>query len=79
MLDQKEEEYIEDRANASKGMLFSRVALTDLSNLYSMFNGLEANYTQYKLTHIGLVVFNTGVAPLFSKGLYVWISDKWVL
>lgn len=75
---------------ASKGLGLPRVELTDVNNLFPMF---EKDGTNYKIgsttytkasedaTHIGLVVYNVNEdacasTPMY-KGLYVWDGAEW--
>lgn len=63
--------------NATGGLLLPRVALTDLTKLYPMF---EPGYDSAQdALHIGLVVFNVkeDTAVGLSVGVYVWNGNKW--
>jgi hypothetical protein len=71
-----------DAANATKGLAFPRVALSHKNDLRPMF--ASGASTAQKLSHTGLVVFNTyaGVSSddaafNFRKGLYVWSEGQW--
>ncbi|MDR2816174.1 MAG: hypothetical protein LBB62_05675, partial [Proteiniphilum sp.] len=77
----------DDGPNATKGLEFPRVELTDENNLYPMFYDKSASEatSDYKLnktildkTHCGLVVYNTNTTNPFQKGLYIWNESKWV-
>lgn len=65
-------------ANANKGLMLPRVALTSITNLYPMF---ETTYDKSSndLSHTGLTVYNTN-ETLYNgdgKGLYYWDGEKW--
>ncbi|MDR1707617.1 MAG: hypothetical protein LBR46_06390 [Prevotella sp.] len=66
--------------NADKGVMLPRVALTDLSKLYPMFNtGYD---TAENEKHTGLTVYNihedaTASTPI-KKGIYIWDGTQWL-
>ena len=75
LLQLKESEVTDDGPNATKGLEFPRVQLTNENNLYPMFydnstSGPTSAYTQNKSTldktHCGLI------------GLYIWNGSKWI-
>lgn len=78
-------------ANSVRGLLLPRVSLTDMSNLYPMFESQSAPGTpnEYYNTaekkndqdalHTGLWVYNLNSCKGFSPGTYAWIGDKWKL
>lgn len=70
-----------DKANSTKGLILSRVALKDTKTIISVISGVDdSNIAE----HTGLVVFNvtnnflsnveSGVCP----GIYVWHGSEWV-
>lgn len=82
LLQLKENSVADDGPNSTKGLGFPRVSLTHEGDLRPMFSS-EAGQSQ-KLTHTGLVVYNTNTAAAidnnsfsFKKGLYVWTGSKW--
>ena len=65
-------------ANSKKGMVFSRVCLSNLNELYPMLTGSEQGYNEtLKPSHTGLTVYNVCTTAPFSKGLYIWDGAKW--
>lgn len=87
LLQLKESEVTDDGPNATKGLEFPRVQLTNENNLYPMFydnsaSGPTPAYTQNKSTldktHCGLIVYNTNGSNPFQKGLYIWNGSKWI-
>lgn len=83
LLQVKTNEVTNDGQNATKGVAFPRVALTAKSSLLPMISG--GGSAAQKLTHTGLVVFNTTEAAAtddstfkFEKGLYVWKGAQWI-
>jgi len=91
LLDLKENNDNEAHANSSRGLLLSRVKLTDVSNLYPMFessqtsgapnesyNTVEKKKEQDEL-HTGLLVYNLNSCKGFSPGTYVWTGGNWKL
>lgn len=77
--------------NSARGLMLPRVNLTDMSNLYPMFestsvpgtpNG-EYNTPEKKSNqdaiHTGLLVYNLNSCKGFSPGAYSWLGDKWKL
>jgi hypothetical protein len=87
LLQLKEKEVTDDSPNATKGLEFPRVQLTDENNLYPMFydkstSGSTSAYKQNKATldraHCGLVVYNTNNTKPFQKGLYLWNGSQWI-
>jgi hypothetical protein len=87
LLQLKENKIADDGANATKGLGFPRVQLTDENNLYPMFydNSTSGPASAYQgagkdaldKTHTGLVVYNTNNASPFQKGLYIWDGSLW--
>lgn len=89
MLDLRENDNV--GSNANKGLLFPRVKLTSLSNLYPMMETAPESGTpnsdydtpEKKATedakHQGLVVYNLNESPNcgFGDGLYIWMGDVW--
>lgn len=63
------------------GLLLPRVALNNLNelNIFETINPTDPDYTQQKLKHTGLTVYNTevNVAQSIEKGIYVWDGEKW--
>lgn len=91
LLDLKEFNVDGDKPDSRKGMAMPRVSLTDLKNLYPMFedtNNPGAPTAQYSANknnidkeHIGLFVFNVGKIETQTKricpGLHIWNGDTW--
>lgn len=78
--------------NASKGVVFPRVALSQKDRLYPMFGEIGNEQMAYtsdmaaiNAKHAGLIVYNTYTSAttvtnpnlIFQEGLYVWLGDKW--
>jgi len=73
---------------ANRGLCMPCVKLTDLNNLYPMFettpgSGIPNSYyagtkkaTEDAL-HTGLVVYHTDKDTLYGKGLYIWNGTEW--
>lgn len=74
--------------NATQGLGFPRVSLSDNANLYPMFltnpavptSGPTTDYVANKAsidkTHRGLVVYNVGTT--YGEGLYYWDGSEWM-
>ncbi|NDV68691.1 FISUMP domain-containing protein [Dysgonomonas sp. 25] len=69
--------------SSTKGVILPRVQLTDLNNLFPMFesddNGGYKNAVKAdedKL-HTGMIVFNTASSVLLPEGVYIWDGSKW--
>ena len=78
LLDLKESDELNGDANATKGIVYPRVSLTNLNELYPMLTGSENNYPTLKSSHTGLTVYNVNTATPFEKGLYTWDGTKWI-
>lgn len=90
LLDLKEKEDV-NNINSTKGLILPRVNLTDISNLYPMFESSTTpgspneNYdnqtkkNEQDALHAGLIVYNLNSCQGFSPGAYVWAGDKWKL
>lgn len=66
--------------NASKGMLLPRVYLTDLNSLSPLVDINSPNYTDLKLSHEGITVYNmnnAGGTTGLEEDIYYWDSEKW--
>lgn len=80
------EDISSNTVTAKKGLALPRVMLTDLKNLYPMF---EADGSEYKLKgqqyskadqdaiHTGLVVYHIDNCSLYGNGAYVWDGEQW--
>lgn len=93
LLQLKDTENVAGKANnASKGVVFPRVALSQKDRLYPMFGAINAELPAYtsdmaaiNAKHAGLIVYNTYTSAttvtnpnlIFQEGLYVWLGDKW--
>jgi hypothetical protein len=76
LLDIKEQEMSLDFTNASKGVLFPRVALNAYNELAPLF---QTTKEPQKTSSIGMVVYNVNQnAPGLSAGIYVWDGSEWV-
>lgn len=82
LLQLKENSVTDDGPNSTKGLGFPRVSLTHKGDLRPMFSSNTTS--EQKLTHTGLVVYNTNTAVatddnsfMFKKGLYVWSGAGW--
>jgi len=90
ILDLKEFTPDSSNANSKKGLAFPRVILTDLDNLYPMFesplapgsptNEYSSNKNDIDEKHTGLLVYNVNndLCNGFKEGLYVWNINRWV-
>lgn len=77
------------KVNASKGLLLPRVKLTNMNNLYPMFESGQdtntpneeyaASKNEIDALHTGLIVYNTNneICDGFIPGVYIWTLDKW--
>jgi len=78
--------------NATRGVAFPRVPLSQKNRLYPMFGKIGTEKPEYtsdmaaiNAKHAGLVVYNTYTSAssvvdpnfIFQEGLYVWLGDKW--
>jgi hypothetical protein len=74
-----------DNATASKGVIFPRVALENLIELYPIYSRTDPDYSNaqkrdsLKRAYTGLTVYNpmTNTNNGFVEGLYVWDGVKW--
>jgi len=78
LLDLKESNESNGGANTTKGVIYPRVLLTNLDELYPMLTGSESGYQALKPSYTGLTVYNVNTAPPFGKGLYTWNGAKWI-
>lgn len=79
-------QYEPDGSNTTAigGLGLPRVKLTDINNLYPMFDG-DADYTgnvggkktTEDASHIGLLVYHPDVCTLKGSGIYVWGGNEW--
>lgn len=69
--------------SSTKGFILPRVKLTDLNNLFPMFESdgnegyIDAEKAVEDKLHTGLIVFNTNSDFPFFVDVYVWMGDKW--
>lgn len=79
LLDLKEQPVAGTEITAYKGLLLPRVRLENISELTPLVATTETNYTDLKLTHKGLTVYN--VNPIESQnltqGVYTWDGTRW--
>jgi len=78
LLDLKEIDESAGDSNATKGIIYPRVSLTNLNELYPMLTGSEADYETLKPSYTGLTVYNVNTTTPFNKGLYSWNGVKWI-
>lgn len=78
---------LDGSTNATKGLCIPRVKLTDLNNLFPMYedDGLGDYVGASKLIedrkHTGLIVYNINKEILINpipEGLYVWTGSNWL-
>jgi len=68
--------------NATQGLIFPRVKLTDVNKLYPMYltdtdyNSDATKKAKLDLSHKGLTVYNVG--SILSEGIYFWNGAKWL-
>lgn len=62
---------------STRGLMMPRVSLTSLTNLYPMFTGQEGDYASLKISHGGLVVYNTNLCGPAPIGMNVWDGSEW--
>lgn len=91
LLDLKEQQSDVNNINSSKGLALPRVKLTDINNLYPMFetspgSGVADNMyntpvlkQEEDIKHSGLIVYNIDACTISGAGIYVWNGAKWVL
>jgi len=78
LLDLKQSDKPDGSANSVSGLMFTRVYLTDVNNLYPMLSGSERNYeTLLKPQYTDLIVYNVNETAPFQKGLYEWDGTQW--
>lgn len=65
--------------NATMGIKFPRVRLTNISELYPMLTGSESDYSTQKINNKGLIVYNVNTTSPFYEGLYCWNGSSWEL
>lgn len=69
-------------ATATKGLIYPRMNLTNVDELYPMYGSADPVYTankaDLKRKHTGLTVYNLTVNKDFTEGLYVWNGLKWL-
>jgi uncharacterized protein (TIGR02145 family) len=89
LLDLKEEQKDDGTANTTKGLILPRTNLTEIDQLYPMYEaGSSIDKYKYgtqeldKVTedsrHIGLTVYNLKGCNGFVKGIYTWDGIAWV-
>ncbi|PXV69293.1 uncharacterized protein (TIGR02145 family) [Dysgonomonas alginatilytica] len=64
-------------ATSTRGFMMPRVALSSLKDLYPMLSGTEGDYSTLKITHVGLMVYNTNSCGPVPMGLNVWDGSQW--
>jgi hypothetical protein len=76
--------------NSTKGLGLPRVSLSSKTELYPMFlstpsNPASAPSPEYntnkaalKLSHTGMMVYNTNATSPFEEGIYTWNGARWV-
>lgn len=64
---------------STKGIIFPRVSLTNISELYPILTGTEPNYASSKPIYKGMIIYNTNILEPFEEGLYIWNGLKWEL
>jgi hypothetical protein len=75
-----------DNATASKGVIFPRVALGSLTELYPIYSPTDPDYSNaqkrdsLKRAYTGLTVYNpmANTNNGFVEGLYVWDGVEWI-
>ncbi|MDH6354172.1 hypothetical protein M2132_000494 [Dysgonomonas sp. PH5-45] len=88
LLDLKENDPDANNANSARGLGLPRVKLTDMNNLFPMFETIPESgvaNSQYSaalkpaedLTHTGLMVYNLNKCSGFGPGTYVWVGNEW--
>jgi len=78
LLDLKQSDKPDGSANSVSGLMFTRVYLTDVNNLFPMLSGSERNYdTLLKPQYTDLIVYNVNETAPFQKGLYEWDGTQW--
>ena len=77
LLDLKQFDESTGASNSVSGLMFARVLLTDVNNLYPMLTGSESNYETLKSQYTDLIVYNVNQVAPFEKGLYEWDGTQW--
>jgi hypothetical protein len=76
LLDLKEKEMDENHVNASKGLLFPKVALEAYDDLSPLFDTTTEPQT---ISSTGMVVYNVNKdATGLDVGLHVWNGSEWI-
>jgi len=79
LLDLKQWDESTGKETSTIGIMYPRVALSNINELYPILTGSESDYIASKPSYAGLIVYNvtedTNI-PL-QKGLYVWDGAKW--
>lgn len=80
LLDLKENEAPNGDATCTKGIIFPRVNLANLTSLVPLLSATDAADATQKTTHRGSIVYNIKVsaADNLQEGLYCWDGTKWV-
>lgn len=70
-----------DNETSNKGLLYPRVKLEDVNELYPMYSSTNTYYTNkkdsLKKVHTGLIVYNVSANNGFSEGLVIWNGSEW--
>ncbi|NDV67306.1 hypothetical protein D0T66_00125 [Dysgonomonas sp. 25] len=88
LLDLKQYAPTSENATATKGLMLPRLKLTDLGNLYPMFEDPGVPGTpkpeyqgalkaQEDLKHVGLLVYNLDQCQGLGEGVYLWTGNEW--
>jgi len=71
ILDMKEAAADDGKKTAAKGVIFPRVELSNLTTLQPLLEAADANDTNEKLIHTGMVVYNVHVSAQTSRTGYI--------
>jgi len=87
LLDLKEYSPTPNNETANRGLGLPRVKLSDMNNLYPMFESTStpgtptseygSSKSDIDIRHAGLVVYNINQCDGFGSGTYVWMGDIW--
>ena len=76
LLELKEKDESTGGVNSEKGMIYPRVHLVDIHNLFPIIERSESN-PENNPKYTGMTVYNVNATSPFEKGLYVWDGTEW--
>lgn len=86
LLDIKDQEPdLQNVTSTTGGLILPRVSLVNIATLEPFIATTDADWlntatrADLKKTHVGLMVYNLNAVSPFTKGIYVWIGEKWAV